>query len=98
MPSNRIRVCGALDAGTADDLRAAARRQLGSRTLVIDLAACTFVDTAGIGALIGAVRRAREAGGSAEVVGASGGVSRALEVSGAVHYLDLREPERRQHA
>ena len=86
---------GALDAATAEPFRAEAQTRVGEDHVVIDLASCTFLDSAGVGALIGAVRRIREAGGDVEVAGASGAVARTLDACGATHYLDLTEPERR---
>jgi anti-sigma B factor antagonist len=58
-----LRPIGELDAFTVTEFRAAIA-QLGSpRELVIDLSAVPFVDSAGLGALIGGVRRTRELGG-----------------------------------
>lgn len=53
----------------------------GSR-LVLDLEAVTFVDSAGLGALIGAIRRARENGGDAVVCRPRPSVNRVLQLVG----------------
>ncbi len=57
---------GDLDAFSASQFRTA-MELLGSRQLVIDLGGVPFVDSAGLGVLIGAVRRVHELGGEVAV-------------------------------
>jgi anti-sigma B factor antagonist len=57
------RPVGELDAFTISDFRQALADMSTSSCLVIDLSAVPFVDSAGLGALIGGIRRTRELGG-----------------------------------
>jgi anti-sigma B factor antagonist len=61
------RPAGELDAFTVHQFRQALAEIASSRHLVIDLSGVPFVDSAGLGALIGGIRRVREIGGSVVV-------------------------------
>jgi len=61
------RPIGELDSSTAQQLREALGSQPAPRRLVIDLSQVPFVDSAGLGALIGGIRRTREAGGDVAI-------------------------------
>jgi anti-sigma B factor antagonist len=61
------RPSGELDAFTVHQFRQALAEMASSRHLVIDLSGVPFVDSAGLGALIGGIRRVRELGGSVTV-------------------------------
>jgi len=57
------RPAGELDAFTVHQFRQALAEIASSRHVVIDLSGVPFVDSAGLGALIGGIRRVREIGG-----------------------------------
>lgn len=61
------RPSGELDAFTVGQFRQALVELASTPKLVIDLAGVPFVDSAGLGALIGGIRRARELGGDVAV-------------------------------
>jgi anti-sigma B factor antagonist len=61
------RPIGELDAFTVSQFRQALAELASKPRLVIDLSGVPFVDTAGLGALIGGIRRARELGGDVVV-------------------------------
>jgi anti-sigma B factor antagonist len=61
------RPVGELDASTVSQLRQALAEVASSPYLVIDLSGVTFVDSAGLGALVGGIRRTRELGGETAV-------------------------------
>ncbi|MGH9102180.1 MAG: STAS domain-containing protein [Acidimicrobiales bacterium] len=68
--ADRYTVCkpvGELDAFTVGQFRQALVELASTPKLVIDLADVPFVDSAGLGALIGGIRRARELGGDVAV-------------------------------
>ena len=57
------RPVGELDAYTVGQFRESLAELSSAPRLLIDLSAVPFMDSAGLGALIGGIRRAREAGG-----------------------------------
>jgi anti-sigma B factor antagonist len=61
------RPVGELDAFTVSQFREALSEVAANRRLLIDMSAVPFVDSAGLGALIGGIRRAREMGGQVAV-------------------------------
>jgi anti-sigma B factor antagonist len=61
------RPAGELDAFTVHQFRQALAEMASSRHMVIDLSAIPFVDSAGLGALIGGIRRVRDLGGTVAV-------------------------------
>jgi len=61
------RPVGELDAYTVGQFREALGELASTRKLLIDMSEVPFVDSAGLGALIGGIRRAREVGGDVAV-------------------------------
>ena len=61
------RPIGELDAFTVAQFRQALAGLASAERLVIDMSGVPFVDSAGLGALIGGIRRARELGGDVAV-------------------------------
>ncbi|MGQ0616008.1 MAG: STAS domain-containing protein [Acidimicrobiia bacterium] len=74
---------GDLDVVTVGNLRAALTALSRTRRLVIDLSAATFVDSAGLGALIAGIRRVREHDGDVTVACRQTAVRRMLDT---VHF------------
>ena len=74
---------GDLDALTSPDLRAALIEAIepGAR-IVIDMEAVEFLDSAGLGILVGGLKRARTHDGEIELVCTSRDVLRPLEITG----------------
>ncbi|MDA8283642.1 MAG: STAS domain-containing protein [Actinomycetota bacterium] len=62
-----VRPVGELDAFTVSQFRQALAEMASSKQLIIDMSGVPFVDSAGLGALIGGIRRARELGGDVVV-------------------------------
>jgi anti-sigma B factor antagonist len=69
---------GNLESESVPAFRASAASLPPGRNVVFDLQDVLFVDSAGLGALIGAVRRVREAGGDAVICRPRPSVRRAL--------------------
>ena len=74
---------GDLDIATAPELRECLVRVIdeGAR-IVIDLEAVDFLDSAGLGILVGGLKRARTRGGELELVCSSHDVLKPLEITG----------------
>ena len=74
---------GDLDIGTAPELRECLVKVIdeGAR-VVIDLEAVGFLDSAGLGILVGGLKRARTRGGELELVSTSHDVLKPLEITG----------------
>ena len=92
-------VAGELDDHAADGLRAALDRELDKLALprlVLDLGGITFMDSAGLGVILGRYRRIRERGGDMAIAAAPPAVGKLLAISG-LHKL-MRVYSRRQDA
>ena len=86
-----IAMRGELDVYTAPAFREITVRvmQDGPRDVVIDASALSFIDAAGIGILVGLLRRTQSHGGSVRLTGASRQVAHALTVAGVATELGL---------
>ena len=86
-----LRASGDLDAYTAPGLRSELHSAAAGDEglVVVDLADVTFIDSAGLGALVGAHRRMREGGGCLRIVRPPPLVARAFELTGLDGVLDL---------
>ena len=87
------RPVGELDAFTVGQFREALSELSGVPALLIDLSGVPFLDSAGLGALIGGVRRAREAGGDVAVYGARPAVARLLHTTGFDRVASVADDE-----
>jgi anti-sigma B factor antagonist len=76
------RPVGELDAYSVGQLRQTLAEATSSRKLVIDLSSVTFVDAAGLGALVGGIRRTREHGGQVAVACSRSVLLRLLQTTG----------------
>jgi anti-sigma B factor antagonist len=61
----------------------------GARLVVVDLSEVTFVDSTGLGALIGAGKRLRGAEGSLDIVCPRGSIRRLLELTSLDSIIDI---------
>lgn len=77
-------VQGEVDMASAPDLRDALEALIdGGRTrLVVDLSSVDFMDSSGVGVLVGAHRRLEESGGGLALVCGEGPVRRVLGITG----------------
>lgn len=76
------RPVGELDAFTVSQFRQTLAELASSARLLIDLSGVPFVDSAGLGALIGGVRRVRELGGDVAVACPRPTLTRLLRTTG----------------
>lgn len=86
-----LEIEGEIDLHSAPQLRAELHRlgESGINHLIVDLAEVTFIDSTGIGALVGALRRARESGGNVAFCCARSRVRRVFEITGLLYALPL---------
>lgn len=76
------RPVGELDAFTVSQFRQSLAELAAQPCLVIDMSGVPFIDSAGLGALIGGIRRARELGGDVVVVCNRPSLVRTLRTTG----------------
>lgn len=78
------RLRGSLDLETAPSLRAALLEAAneGKHDILVDLSHLEFLDSTGLGALIGAHRRALENGGMVRLIVGNGPIQRLLTITG----------------
>lgn len=81
-----FRLRGSLDLATAPTVRAALMEATdkGSHHLIVDLTQLEFLDSTGLGVLIGAHRRTAERDGSLRLIVSDGPISRLLNITGLV--------------
>lgn len=89
-----IRLVGELDMATVVQLRQAVTEALetAATSVVLDLSALTFVDSSGIGALVGASRRFQELGCSFALHAPTRSVLKALRLTGVDRLMPI-EPQ-----
>jgi anti-sigma B factor antagonist len=85
------RPVGELDAYTVPQFREALAELASSSRLLIDLSDVPFMDSAGLGALIGGIRRAREAGGEVTVACSRPTLTRLLHTTGFDRIVPVTE-------
>ena len=85
------RPIGELDAYTVGAFRDALGGLADKRYLLIDLSSVPFMDSAGLGALIGGIRRAREAGGDVAVACSRPTLTRLLHTTGFDRIVPVTE-------
>ena len=86
---------GEVDVYTAPVLRQAIMDQVegGVKHLLINLARVEYLDSTGLGILIGGVKRLKEQGGSLRLVGPSARIQRIFEITGLNKIFDVYASE-----
>jgi anti-anti-sigma factor len=84
-----VRLHGRLDLVSARDLRRCVDEAVdaGTPNVVVDLSGVTFVDSSGLGALIGGLKRTRQAGGELRIASPANQVRMVLELTKLVRVL-----------
>jgi anti-sigma B factor antagonist len=79
-----LTLAGELDVSNVAEAREAARKLLddGSSRLVVDLARVTYMDSSGLGMLVGLLKRLKESGGAMAIAGPVPRVKRVFEITG----------------
>ncbi|MEO9171242.1 MAG: STAS domain-containing protein [Candidatus Baltobacteraceae bacterium] len=86
-----FRLRGSLDLATSPLVRAALLEAAGEgkHQIVIDLTKLEFLDSTGLGALIGAHRRALEFGGDVRLAVGDGQIARLLNITGLIRVFPV---------
>lgn len=84
---------GELDIATTPTVRSAIDAAIagGSKRIIVDLTGLNFIDSTGLGVLIGGLRRSRENGGRVVLVATEGRILRLLRVTGLVRIFQVFE-------
>ena len=84
-----VRPAGRLDLVTARELRRCVDEAVdgGGTHVVVDLSGVAFVDSSGLGALIGGLKRARQAGGELRIAAPGKQVRMVLELTKLIRVL-----------
>jgi len=95
-----LRVHGEVDMATGPQLRKAVVDQIGGgrNHLIVDLADVSFIDSTGLGVLIGGLKRARSQGGDLKVAGIDDRLERIFELTGLGDVLAVIDLDAPQHA
>jgi anti-sigma B factor antagonist len=82
--ASTVALKGELDVHSSPDLRDVLHQLLadGKRVVVIDLRDLEFVDSTGLGVLVGALKKARQSGGDIELRTPTAAIRKALEITG----------------
>ncbi len=85
------RLRGTLDVATSPSVRAALMQTAseGNHEIVVDLTKLEFLDSTGLGALIGAHRRAIENGGKIRLAVGEGQIQRLLNITGLIRIFPV---------
>jgi anti-sigma B factor antagonist len=87
-----VTVHGELDLETAPELRRALIEAIDDHPgspLVVDLEGVDFIDSAGLGVLVGGLKRARDRGGDVLLVATGQNVVRVLELTGLTRAFEI---------
>ena len=84
-----FKLSGSFDLATSPPVRAALTDAMdkGKQELIVDLSHVEFLDSTGLGALIGAQRRATEGNGSIRLIVNEGPIMRLLNITGLIRVL-----------
>jgi anti-sigma B factor antagonist len=93
-----VRVTGELDAATAPDLRNALLDLIegqGNLSLVLDASELWFIDSSGLGVLVGAARRLHDMGGAITISAPTAPIAKVLKTTGIEDLFIVAPPEAR---
>jgi anti-sigma B factor antagonist len=86
-----FRLRGSFDIATSPSVRAALLEAAneGKHDIIVDLSQVEFLDSTGLGALVGGHRRALENGGTVRLVATDGPIGRLLNITGLVRVFPV---------
>jgi anti-sigma B factor antagonist len=88
-----LTLAGEVDVSNVAEVREAALKLLedGIKRLVFDLSGVTYMDSSGLGMLVGLLKRVRESKGEVAIAGATARVSRLFDITGLKQIFSLYE-------
>ncbi len=88
-----ISLAGEVDVANASQVRDAALKLVegGQKNLVVDMAATEFIDSTGLGMLVGLLTRQKEKGGDVLIAGAQPRVKRLFDITGLAQVFRIHE-------
>ena len=91
--SRVVRLSGECDIASAPQLQEALKSMRGPdiTEVIVDATELDFMDSTGLGVVMGALKRLKESGGTLKIAGARGPVRRVLEVTGLDRVIPLFE-------
>ncbi len=90
---------GELDLHTAPLARSrldAWLEETGALRLILDLTQVSFLDSSGIGVILGRYRKLQERGGRVEILAPGGAVKKVLEMAGIAGIIPIREAQTKE--
>lgn len=89
----RLEVSGEIDVFTSPSLREELYGMIddGASTIVIDCSQMDFIDSSGLGVLVGALKRIRERGGDFELLGLNPSTRKVFEITGLTKLFTIRD-------
>jgi anti-sigma B factor antagonist len=85
-----LAISGDVDIATAPSLREQLQR-LDARNVVVDLSGVTFIDSTGLGVLVTALKRAREAGGQLTLRSPTRSTRKVLDITGLSQLVAIED-------
>ncbi len=91
-----IDLSGDVDSYTCSKLREAIRDLIdsGDARMVVSMAGVEYIDSSGLGTLVGGMKRATEHSGKLAITGASAQIQKVLSITGLTRVFDLYNDER----
>ncbi|MGM0472216.1 MAG: anti-sigma F factor antagonist [Bacillota bacterium] len=88
-----IRISGDLDLHTVDDLRsqieARMNSEVGIKNMILNLKEVNFVDSSGLGFIIGRYKQISNYGGNLKIINVNQSIKKVFEVSGILKIVDV---------
>ncbi len=86
-----LEVVGEIDMDTVPELRRSLYELIdaGAKPVTVDMAGVSFIDSSGLGVLIGAQQRARELGGDVAIRNLNGPARKVFEITGLVDSFQI---------
>ena len=88
-----VAVAGEIDIATYRQLRAALIKAVdeGPGSVIVDMSGVEWIDSTGLGTLVGALKRARDKGGTVQVAAVPGRIAKHFQVTGLSKLFDMHE-------